>query len=285
LIRFSQAIREELWSRGRLLESRLAHGEAVETDDGIVATDARDETLVAACDVELERLRDAMPDDALVRLVAESSTEGTSATMTVRIGALSIVTTPEHVEEDLLLLECGGKAAAFQSGGLAAALQKPLLWLHGSASILLHEAIGHPLEHDQAPLPLPSWLHVDIPMRRRRATFRDVPLQRMTHVFAQATGAPFDVPEEHIEIHLVDGGAYDPLTEMVTLRIAAAKLVSSDEVHPIAPFDIVETRANVIRALAGAEGEALRYPGVVCSREGQELVVGSFAPAMLTVFR
>lgn len=278
---FVQAVREELWLRGRLIESRLAHGQAVDTEEEIVATDVRDDSRVTACDAEIERLRAAMPNDGLVRLVAESSTEGISATMTVRLGDLSIVTTPEHIENDLDLL----RSAAVPAADTAPSRRLPLLWLHGSASVLLHEAIGHALEHDHQPLPLPPWLDVDIPLRLRRATFRDVPLWRMTHVMARQTKAPFERPDERIEVHLVDGGAYEPLTETIMLRIAAATFVAGAEARPIAPFEIVDTRANVIRALAGAEGEPLRYPGVICSREGQELVVASYAPTMLTVFR
>ncbi|HEX2123459.1 MAG TPA: hypothetical protein VHL59_17640, partial [Thermoanaerobaculia bacterium] len=81
------------------------------------------------------------------------------------------------------------------------------------------------------------------------------------------------------------GGAYEPLTEEVTIRIAAADLVDDDERVRLPPFEIRESRANVARALIGAEGESVRYPGVICSREGQELVVGSSAPRMLTWFR
>ena len=83
-----------------------------------------------------------------------------------------------------------------------------------------------------------------------------------------------------IEILLVAGGEYEPLTETVTLRICAANY----EGRRLPPFDIRESREAVARAIVAAEGEPVRYPGVVCSREGQELVVGSFAPVMLTVF-
>ena len=51
---------------------------------------------------------------------------------------------------------------------------------------------------------------------------------------------------------------------------------------PLAPFQIRVPRERVARAIVGASGEPLRYPGVVCAREGQELVVGSFAPLMIT---
>jgi hypothetical protein len=56
----------------------------------------------------------------------------------------------------------------------------------------------------------------------------------------------------------------------------------NDQVTPLAPFDIRVPRDRIARAIACATGEPLRYPGVVCAREGQEVVVGSFAPLMIT---
>ncbi|HEX6087266.1 MAG TPA: hypothetical protein VF266_22235 [Thermoanaerobaculia bacterium] len=270
MTRFAHAVHEELWSHGRRVESRLSYGEAVhETDGSITATDTRDDALVARAEAQLERLRAAMPNDALVRLVAESTLEGDTATMTVREGALSIVTDPEHVQEDLHLMRTAGVPPAAR-----AVCRRPLLWKNGTAAILLHEAHGHPLEHHHEPLPLPDWLHVEAPLIERRQTFRDVPLLRMQHVRVTQTNAPFDLPEEHIEVTMVDGGAYEPLTQTITIRVSASS---------IGAFTIVEPRANIL--FLGARGDAQRYPGVICSREGQELVVGSHAPALVTAFR
>jgi hypothetical protein len=283
------ATRDELWSRGRLFEHRLSHGIAFEDERGIVATDERDDALVATCDAAMERLHAHVLDDARVRLVAEATDEGVTSTMTIRIGALSIVTTPEHVEHDVALL----RAAVFADARPVDATL-PIVWLHGSASVLLHEAVGHAAEHGHAPLAWPSWLRVEDegadllrgepPSRLRRATFRDVPLRRMTNLIASQEQAPFAWPEERIEVLLVDGGAYEPLTETVTLHFAAARHVRGERVTPAAPFTIERSRAEVARALRGATGAPLRYPGVICSREGQELVVGSHAPIVLTVF-
>jgi hypothetical protein len=271
LTRFAHAVREELWSRGRRLESRLAHGQAIEESDGsITASDARDDALVARAEAELERLRQSVPKDALVRLVAEASTERIAATMTVRIGAASVVTDPEHVHEDVALL----RGARVAPAGPVTSRRTPILWRNGSGAVLLHELIGHPLEHDHPVIELPSWLHADIPLRMRRATFRDVPLLRMEHVRVTQTDAPFDVPEERVEVSLVDSGAYEPLTGNVTIRVAAST---------VGAFEIVEPRSSFV--FLGASGPPRRYPGVICSREGQELVVGSYAPDMLTGFR
>lgn len=268
---FAHAVREELWSRGRRLESRLSHGEAFEDARGIVASDKRDDALVALAERELVRLREAMPHDALVRLVAEASTEGVASTMTVRAGAHSVVTDPDHAADDVeLLMTIAHRCAADRAAPASAANGAPILWLNGSGSVLLHEAAGHPIEHGLPALELPEWLHIEVALRSRRASFRDVPLQRMQHVRVTQTGAPFDLPEERVEVYLVEGGAYDPLTDVVTVRVSASS----------AGAFVLRRPRRDIRFL-GASGEPQRYPGVVCSREGQELVVASHAAALL----
>ena len=273
---FSIATRDEVWLHGRLVDRRLSHGTAIEDERGIVASDARDDALVAACDAAMDELHAFVAIDARMHLVAEaSSIDGVSRTMVVMVGDRSVVTTPEHFAHDVALLREAGI-------GDAQPRNLPFVWKHGTAAVLLHEMIGHPLEHGQPPVELPPWLSVDVPLKMRRATFKDVPLLRMTDVVARQNDAPFAMPEDRIEIVLVDGGAYDPLTEEVTLRIAAANLVEGGHTRAMAPFTIHETRANLARSIVGAAGDALRYPGVICSREGQELVVGSYAPLLLT---
>jgi len=272
---YAAATRDELWLHGRLVERRLAHGLAIEDEHGIRAADARDDALVDACDAAMDELHAYVVPDARTRFVVEASADGVTRTIVVTLANRSVVTTPEHFEHDIALLRDA-------MDGDAAPRSLPFLWKHGSAAVLLHEAIGHPLEHGQPPIELPSWLTVDVPLRQRRASFKDVPLERMTNVVTRQHEAPFTLPEERIEIVLVDSGAYDPLTEVVTLRIAAANLVERARVQSMAPFTISEARRNIARAIVGAAGEPLRYPGVICSREGQELVVGSYAPLLLT---
>ncbi len=286
MTRFAIATRDELWSQGRLLESRLQHGEAVEDEHGIVATDARDDALVDDAEAALARLREAMPRDARVRLVAEArSDEGVSATMTIRLGDLSVVTTPDHAAADYDLLWSAAATPPLSKRELRSRTPKPILWRNGSAAILLHEAIGHAAEENHPPIDWPPWLSVDLGLRLRRATFRDVPLRRMSHLVARQTDAPFELPDDRIEVHLVAGGAYEPLTETVTLHVAAATQIEGGVGLPLAPFTLIETRAAIARSLLGATGDPIRYPGVVCSREGQELVVASHAPLMITAFR
>ena len=279
---FAIATRDELWVHGRLVERRLAHGQAVEDERGIRAVDAVEPLLVAACDAAMDELRACVIPDARVRLVAEASGEELTKTIVVTLAGLSVVTTPEHIAGDVALLRSATAALPIDDRHPR---DIPLLWKHGSAAVLLHEAAGHALEHGQAPLELPAWLTIDVPLQLRRASFKDVPLLRMTRVVARQTNAPFALPARRIEIVLVDGGSYDPLTELVTVRIAAAQLVNGEDVHALAPFTIHEPRETIARSIAGAAGEPLRYPGVICSREGQELVVGSYAPLMLTEFR
>ena len=276
---FSIATRDELWIHGRLVERRLAHGQAYEEEGGIHASDACDAALLAICDAAMNELHAFVVADARTHLVAEAnSTEGVTRTIVVTLGDRSVVTTPEHWAHDVALLRSAGV-------GNAAPRHVPFVWKNGSGAVLLHEAIGHPREHGQSSIALPPWLSVAAPLKLRRASFKDVPLQRMTDVVAHQRDAPFVLPEQRIEIMLVDGGSYDPLTELVTLRIAAANLVEGQRVTALAPFTIHETREVMIRSIVGATGKTERYPGVVCSREGQELVVGSYAPVLLTELR
>lgn len=273
---FAIATREELWVNGRLVERRLSHGEAFEDERGIVASDARRDELVEQCDRAIEPLRRCVRPDIRMRLIAEATLDGVTTTVTATLGAHSLVTDEEHFEADLRLLRRAALAPETSAPRL------PLVWRNGSAAVLLHEAFGHPAEHGREPLEWPSWLHVDNPLALRRATFRDVPLPRMTNLVARQLDAPFELPQERLEVLLVDGGAYEPLTEEVTLRIGAADLIEGTQRRRLAPFELTASRAAIARALAGATGEPIRYPGVVCLREGQELVVGSHAPVMLT---
>jgi len=278
LTTFALAAIDEIRIGGKLVERRLTHGRAEQRDNEIIATDARDNDLVRRAELAMERLRDAMPPADRLHLVARASTEGDEATMTVTIGGVSIVTDAEHVGEDTSRLRVA-QASSLRPGTpggrrLEACAtrerERRFLWKNGSAAVLLHEAFGHAAEHDAPPVDWPSWLHVDAPLAMRRESFRDVPLLRMTNVVVTQTGAPFVLPDDAIEIHYVAGGSYDPLTDVVTVDVAVPK------------FTLRATRAEIARSLAGARGEPIRYPGVVCSREGQRLVVGSFAPEIIT---
>jgi hypothetical protein len=268
---FSIASRDELWLRGALTESRLMHGVAAQRGDAIEASDARDEQLVRACDAALGEARATVAAlrDARVRVIVraarENDVESVETTMTIAIDGVSVVTTPSNAIADYELLHRARNGEA--------PLRGPIVWLNGSAAVLLHEAFGHASEHDVAPVTWPSWLSIEAPLASRRETFRDVPLMRMTHLIARQTNAPFSLPVDAIEVQLVAGGAYDPITDIVTIGVA---------VSSAGPFTLRRSRAEIAASLAGASGEPIRYPGVICSREGQELYVASHAPVTIT---
>lgn len=270
------------------MERSVSWGEAVTSSmpfgPSIVATDRHDAELVARCERALEVLRHLVIPRFRVRLVAEACTEGDVAIVIVSDGERSIVTTPEHFERDLALLARAGE------GGKGAPLQAeweglPLLWTNGSAAVLLHESFGHPREHGMQDAPLPGWLHVDVALASRRASFRDVPLLRIASLETKQIAAPWKLPAERIDVELVDGGSWDPLTDAVTLRISSSQLMKGGHEQKLAPFTLVAQRGAIHRSFRGARGEPVRYPGVICAREGQELFVASHAPLLLTDFR
>lgn len=277
---FGIATRDELWSHGALIESRLSHGTAVDDGVAITAIDAYDDALVRACEEAIRPLRDDVPPDAHARIVASARRERgaivAEAAMTITIGGISAVTRDAELLRSLIALQgSGGRRGA------------ALVWRNGSGAVLLHEAAGHAAEHHAPPVAWPSWLRVhdegpaiatrdllrEPPATLRRESFRDVPLPRMTSLVARQQNAPFDPPPGAIDIHLIAGGSYDPRTDVVTVDVA---------VSSAGPFTIRDSRANIAASLIGATGEPLAYPGVICSREGQELVVGSHAPVLVT---
>ncbi len=307
---FAIATCDELWSHGVLLDRRLGRGRARRDQAAIVASDdAVDPALVDACEAQRSAMQPliAWLGDARVRAVASVRGIGEAmiveATMTVAIRGVSIVTTPEHAMADADFLRSLDTLPPSEGAPLRDDAF-PVFWKNGSAAVLLHEAVGHAAEHDAPPVAWPSWLTVrdeppfDVddegnaarsadllhaaPACRRRASFRDVPLTRMTNVVVRQTAAPFALPDPRIEVQLVGGGSYEPLSGTIAIRVSVADLVGGDRRERLRPFTLRRTRAEVARSLAGAWGEPLRYPGVVCSREGQELVVGSHAPLLVT---
>lgn len=272
-MRFANATCDELWLRGQLAERRLSFGEAFDDGERIIARDTRDDALVAAAEAAMEELRRCVLPELRMRLLADAHPDGVTSAITVSLAGHSIVTTAAHLHDDLELLQ----RASLEPETKAREL--PLVWRNGSGAVLLHEAVGHPAEQGQTSA-LPDWLHIDNPLSLRRASFRDVPLLRMTNLVARQHDAPFAWPEERIEVLLVDSGDYDPVTETVTLRIGAADLVEGYVRTRVAPFTFTRSRHAI--DYRGATGEPVRYPGVICSREGQELVVGSHAPLLVT---
>lgn len=260
---FAIAARDELWAGGRRLESRLSHGVARHSGREILASDDPDDALLRACDAAMDAARPlAQSCAARVRMVVRATREAVETTFTVSINGIAVVTTAEDFEADVDYLRT--------SLGQRPTANGQLVWHHGSASVLLHEAIGHASEHDAPPVAWPSWLRVEAPLAMRRESFADVPLLRMTHLRARQEDAPFELPAQRTDIWLVAGGAYDPLTDVVTVDVAVPR------------FTLRAPRAAIARALRGAAGEPQRYPGVICSREGQELYVPGSAPLLVT---
>lgn len=280
-VHYAAAVRDELWVGGVLVERRLSFGEAHAREEWIVARDRSDAALVEQCNVLLSEMRPHVHPRFRTRLIAEATTDGSSSIIVVSEGDRSIVSTPLHVDRDVALLE--NAASRGTREGVVAEADLPLLWRNGSAAVLLHELIGHPMEHQWPAPELPPWLRVDVPMNLRRASFRDVPLHRMTAVMVSQRNAPFEEAGDRIEIELVEGGSWDPITDVVSIRVSHAERVAGDSRDTTAPFTIVAERERLLRSLCGAYGAPERYPGVICSREGQELFVASYAPVLLTV--
>jgi hypothetical protein len=271
---FAIVSRDESWQRGAMVESRLMHGHARQNGNSIEAVDSRDDRLARACDAACDAARElvnALPEARVrmrVRATREDDAESVETTITIRMHGVSIVTTPVDAHRDYELLR---KLARSKPATKLAPL--PIVWQNGAAAVLLHEAIGHAREHGAAEILWPAWLSVEAPLALRRETFRDVPLPRMTHLIAQQSGAPFAPLGERIEVQLVAGGGYDPITDIVTIDVC---------VSTAGAFTIQRTRSEIAASLIGAMGEPIRYPGVICSREGQQLYVASHAPVMLT---
>jgi len=179
----------------------------------------------------------------------------------------------------------------------------------GTGAVLLHELVGHASEYDVPRARLPGWLVVtdepgraglitssddagnkpvnaelsrgDKPQAYRRETFRDPPIRRMSNIVVLHKNAPFEIPDERIEIHSVERGAYDALHDDIVLTVSGSELVEGTRRRPLAAFQLRADRAAMIARIAGASGEPVRYPGVLCSREGQRVPVGSWSPDLL----
>jgi hypothetical protein len=187
--------------------------------------------------------------------------------------------------------------------------EQPWLFTGGSGAVLLHEAVGHAAESGASMERWPGWLlvaddprtglgaatHDDCgdpivandltagqrPSALRRRSFSDVPLHRMSNVQVVCAGSPTAIPEKRLEVEIVSGGSYDPLLDMVTLRVAVAFDVNGDRRHRVAPFSITTERTRIRQLLSGHSGTATTYPGVICSSEGASLPVGSLSPDLL----
>jgi hypothetical protein len=297
---FAMVRRDELWVRGTLDESRRSQGQAIPRGREIIARDRIDDRDLADklrkdCDAEMDRLQRATASlkDARVRGIVTATNTELESTITVTMDGISVVTSPDDVAADHAALRHLRRPPTAPPP----ARPLPIVWRNGSAAVLLHEAIGHAAEHAHATLEWPRWLRArDVardgrtanliegqpPSALRRQSFRDVPLQRMTHLHFEQAGAPFELPANRIEVFLISSGTYEPLSQTISIDVAVADWIVAKKTQRIHPFVLRASRNDVARALIGATGDPIRYPGVICSREGQELYVGSRAPVMLT---
>ena len=300
---FAIVTRDDLWllERHALSESRLVYGVAEETNGAIEARDDCDREILAMCDAERDRVRAALDPlrQGRARVVVSATRENgavkLSSTISINVLDLSVATTPQHLAADYELLV---ELASVRMESTAAAHDVPIAWRNGSAAVLLHEAAGHAAERAHAPIRWPEWLTAtdesdtgsadllagEMPRALRRESFANVPLHRMTNVVVGSRGADVELPLQRVDVLLIAAGSYEPLTETFTLSIAAADVVDGHRSRRLAPFVIAMPRAAIARALRGASGPTRRYPGVICSREGQDVFVSSYAPDVVTEF-
>lgn len=226
-------------------------------------------------------------------------------------GPISIVTTPKSLSIDTHGL-LGALARPVAHGVTVDDL--PVAFSNGSAAVLMHEAIGHPAERGMPHVGWPSWLEVtddplaaslgylplddcgrptsrrdltrgDSPSALRRWSFRDTPIVRMSNLCVMGSGRPLRLPSKRIDVHLVDQGSWDPLSDQIALRICLSELVDGSERSPLPRFTLRFTRRELAARLVGWFGDATSYPGVICSDEGQTLPVGSIAIGALVTPR
>ncbi|MBW3672356.1 MAG: hypothetical protein KY432_11880, partial [Acidobacteria bacterium] len=250
------------------------------------------------------------------RMVLSHRIDGDSESLTIVLRAetlredgtsLALLTTPRHLDQDIeTLLHLGDRRIELERSDLGSL---PVLWASGSGGVLLHECAGHPAGIS-TPAVWPEWLQVvddpsvetfdrpinhsselrradllagEPPSSRRRASFRDHPRHRMsTLVGAAVKSAPFQLPARHIEIELAAGGSWDPLTDQISVNVLSASLVDGKTRRRVAPFLITGDRAQVAGSITGGRGEAIRYPGVLCSEHGQRLPVGTYCLDLIT---
>jgi hypothetical protein len=224
---------------------------------------------------------------------------------------VSIVSTPRSLRADISRLAA---ILASRPTRHARVDGLPLVWSGGSAALLLHEALGHPSERGASSVRWPKWLEVsdspglegighlaaddfgrpvshrdltrgERPSALRRWSFRDTPIVRMSNLRVAGTGPPMPLPSPRVEIHLVEHGFWDPLAEEVTIRVSLAEIVDDEDRALLPRFTLRATRSELAARIEGWFGPETRYPGVICSDEGQALPVGSSAVGLVSRFR
>lgn len=329
--RFSISRAEERWivsdGEPRLAELRAERGRSrTFQSDGATRVEASSRAWFPAADAfggEADRifadLLDYLPPSRtfLVRRVIESRETGedlhgrTTRLVSVRSkqGRGFVVpldrSSVEFVADHIELLSMDTDVARLDPSEL------PLVWLHGSGSVLLHEAIGHPAEVGAEPLRWPSWLRVrddpdaggigdmerddcgravipreltrgETPDAWRRESYRDVPLRRMTNLVVESDQVLAALPSPRLEVLLLGGGDWDAMTDEIRIRVSAARLLGDGSETWVPPFVYRIPRSRLPRLLSGSFGNEAWYPGVMCGDEGQRIPVGSRSPILAT---
>jgi hypothetical protein len=225
-------------------------------------------------------------------------------------GHVSIVAAPESLARETRRL-----ATLLSKPAAATSLDEiPIAFVNGSAAVLMHEALGHPSERGAPHVAWPPWLVVaddpgtrslgylplddcgrpvarrdlmrgERPSALRRWSFRDTPIVRMSNLCVSGSGSPVALPSRRVEVQLVDHGDWDPLTDEVSIRVSLAELVDGRDRGLLPRFTLRVSRRDLAARLAGWSGDAIAYPGVICSDEGQSLPVGSIATSLLLLPR
>lgn len=238
---------------------------------------------------------------SLVRLVHTDSKDhlqrSTNATVSFPDGLALTVSAVDATNHLDAVLSLRGEEVVPRSGaGLA------MVWRGGSGAVLLHEAVGHPAERERFHR-WPAWMEVsdepgadtddvgenvgprtltadEPPAAMRRQDFRSVPIRRLTNLTVRAWSG-MELPDPRLEIWLVDGGMWDAARDTIRLQISGAVRIDGSVRERVSPFVFEESCQQLTARLTGATGVLTQYPGVVCSDEGQPMIVGSAAPDLI----
>lgn len=222
-------------------------------------------------------------------------------------GGPVLVSTRATLADDLTLLETLGQPAVRHDCDTS---RLPIVWRNGTGGVLLHEIIGHPSQHSVETGSMRELQMRDVPqyggllqmevddsgsstaetrfaaggtlLPWRRADFRHPVLRRMTNLVVDPPGETYETPQTRIEVLHVSAGDYDPLFDRVRLHVSRADLVTGDDRAAVAPFVVRSRRGSIAGAIRGAAGDLVRFPGVLCSDQGQRIICGTWSPDLLT---
>ena len=260
---FAIASRDELWLR------RRADGVAADAWRGDAARRSRSRRVTRAMTARARvRVRHrcgardrASLRDARVRVVVratrENDVEPVETTMTIAIDGVSVVTTPSNALADYELLH-----RARNGSGAVARSDRLAEWIGARCCCTRRSAM--PANTMRAPVAWPAWLSIDAPLvpPARDVSRRSAAAHDASH--RAQNDAPFALPDERIEVQLVAGGAYDPITDVVTIDVAVSS-AGPFTIRRIARRDRRIDRRRVRRTDSLSRRDLFaRRAGVVC---------------------